>query len=217
MVGGVAACCVALAVVVLVAAGITRRASAGDGGASVRLRSATIHYHQTVPGDPVVEVRIVLENGAPRATNSTSILWDPSFHERFVFLSSDPPAWRVRTVDGGWASLDTSGLLPSQRGTYRLWFAAGSPAVHEPRVKVVVDGQTQVADLVAEATHVRQQAPRPTQRMFERGAIAMAADVASVLPITPRMVLMYAIAVGLALTAIVVIGGSSVLREASDA
>src|SRR6266542_4488185 len=62
----------------------------------VRLRSASIEYYQAGPVDPVVEVRVILDSTAKRHTDSTTILWDPTFAERFVFLRSEPAPWRVR-------------------------------------------------------------------------------------------------------------------------
>jgi hypothetical protein len=152
----------------------------------VRLRSASIEYYQAGPVDPVVEVRVILDTTATRHTDSTTILWDPAFAERFTFLRSDPPPWRVRVDENGWGSLDTSGVIPGQYGTFRLYFAAGTYEPLEPRLRVVANGDTTVADVFASASHLKWQAPTPQQQAFEHGPLSALAAVARIAPAQER-------------------------------
>jgi hypothetical protein len=169
------------------------------GRSSVQLYSASTLYYQSGPTDPVVEVRIILENTADRATDSTSIYWEPAFADRFLFLDSDPKPWRVRRDERGWAILDTAGVLPNQQGQYRLWFASGTYEVVEPRMIVVANSGEHVGEVVAKASHLSWTAPSARQWTFERGVIATFADLAVVLPLSSRWVLAYAIGLGIAL------------------
>jgi hypothetical protein len=152
----------------------------------VRLRSASIEYYQAGPVDPVVEVRVILDTTATRHTDSTTILWDPAFAERFTFLTSDPAPWRVRVDENGWGSLDTSGIIPGQYGTFRLYFAAGTYEPLEPRLRVIANGNTAVADVFASAPHLKWQAPTPEQQAFEHGPLAALSRVAGIAPAEER-------------------------------
>jgi len=152
----------------------------------VRLRSASIEYYQAGPVDPVVEVRVILYTTATRHTDSTTILWEPTFAERFTFLRSDPPPWRVRVDENGWGSLDTSGVIPGQYGTFRLYFAAGTYEPLEPRLRIIANGNTTVADVSASASHLKWQAPTPQQEAFERGPLSALSAVAGIAPAQER-------------------------------
>lgn len=146
----------------------------------VYIRWAGIEYFTAGPADPLVTLRLVLENYQDRHTDSTTLLWDPEFAQRFTFLRSEPPAWRVRTDERGWGVLDTAGILPHQYGEFRLWFAATSPVVREPRLVVVSNGNVVVADTVVQALH--RQAPRPAAPLsFERGVLGWVGAVVEAL------------------------------------
>ena len=180
--------------------------------ARLGVRSAKVEYYQAGPTDPVVELRIIVENTAGRHTDSTSILWDPEFARSFTFLRSDPPPWRVRIDERGWGSLDTSGVIPGQYGTFKLWFAAGTYAPLEPRIQVVANGVIPVADIVATAGHLLWQVPSPSQRTFERGRLADATAFTSAVPLTSRAAFTYALALCVTLTLITVGGGLAAFR-----
>ena len=146
----------------------------------VYIRWAGIEYFRAGPADPLVTVRLVLENYQDRHTDSTTVLWDPDFAQRFTFLRSEPPAWRVRTDERGWGVLDTAGILGHQYGEFLLWFAASSPVAREPRMVVVANGNIVVAETVAQALHRQERRPAPPPS-FERGALGRLGAVAEAL------------------------------------
>ena len=139
-----------------------------------------------------VELTVVVRNDGPRATASTSILWEPAFARAFAFAWSEPAPWRVRTDERGWGVLDASGVLPRAAGTFRLCFDAvpgadgrpeGPPAGAwtPPRVLVVADGERVVAEAVADGR--RWAPPAGAWRgPFERGPLARIADGAEAVP-----------------------------------
>ena len=181
---------------------------------AVRLRSASIEYYLGGPGDPVVELRVYLENTHTRHTDSTSILWDPEFARQFTFLRSEPAPWRVRTDEAGWGSFDATGVIPGQFATYRLWFAVGTYAPLEPRLKIIADGGTLVAETVALAPHLKWQRPRAEQSAFERGPIAVLSAPAALLPTGPRLAFVFAVTLALTLLAVTLTGSLKAFRTA---
>ncbi|MGI8424121.1 MAG: hypothetical protein ACR2NO_08445 [Chloroflexota bacterium] len=181
----------------------------------VRVRSATIEYYLAGPGDPVVELRVFLETSHTRHTESTSILWDPEFARQFVFLRSEPEPWRVRIDESGWGSLDTTGVIPGEFATYRLWFAAGTPSAIEPRIKIIADGDVLVAETVAAATHLKRQAPAAPQNAFERGPLAGLTGFATFLPAGSRSVFLYAVVLALTLLGVTLDGGVKAFRSSA--
>ena len=152
----------------------------------LRLRSASVEYYQAGPVDPVVELRVILDTTATRHTDSTTILWDPQFARSFVFLRSEPAPWRVRVDEQGWGSLDTSGVLPGNFATFRLFFAVGTYEAVEPELRVIANGTTTVADVFATAPHLKWQRPTPEQEAFERGPLSAIARIATPLPSRER-------------------------------
>ena len=190
----------------------TRTASPAS---AVRLRSATIEYYLGGPGDPVVELRVFLESAHTRHTESTSILWDPEFARQFTFLRSEPEAWRVRTDESGWGAFDATGVIPGQFATYKLWFAAGTYAPLEPRLKIIADGGTIVAETIAVAPHLKWQRPRAQQSAFERGPLAMLSAPAALIPSGPRVAFVYAVSLALTLLALTTAGGLMAFRSAA--
>ena len=188
--------------------------STASPASAVRVRSATVNYYLGGPGDPVVELRVFLENRHTRHTESTSILWDPEFARQFTFLRSEPEAWRVRIDETGWGSFDGTGVIPGQFATYRLWFAAGTYAPLEPRLKIIADGSTLVAETVAIAPHLTWQRPRAEQSVFERGPMAVLSAPAALLPSGPRLAFGYAVALALTLLGVTVTGGLKAFRTA---
>src|SRR5687768_10022524 len=164
---------------------------------AVRVRSATIEYYLAGPVDPVVELRVFLENRHTRHTESTSILWDPEFARQFVFLRSEPEPWRVRVDESGWGTFDGTGVIPGHFATYRLWFAAGTYAPLEPRLKIIADGGTLVAETFAVAPHLKWQRLRVEQSAFERGPLAALTAPAALLPSGPRPAFFYALVLAL--------------------
>ncbi len=160
-----------------------------------------------MPGDEVVELRVIVANLDSRATNSTSILWEPAFAARFTFLRSDPAPWRVRIDEQGWGVLDTAGILPVQFGTFRVWFVAPQAGVVEPRVRVVIDGRLELGPVVAGSTQAVQITAQDSQQVFERGRLAAVAERAGILPDGPRGA--FAIAAGIGLMLIILAGGGS--------
>lgn len=185
--------------------------------AALSLRRASTEYFVGGPGDPVIELRITVANddGHGRNTDSTSILWEPSFVQHTVFLHSDPPAWRVRVDEHGWGVMDTAGVLGRRRGTFRLWFVGADATVYEPRVRVVANGHVVIAEAAATASHRRRAEPSPLQTMFEHGPLALAADAAVALPSDARGVFPFATGIGVLLTAAAASGGLAAFRLAS--
>ena len=181
---------------------------------AVRVRSATINYYLGGPGDPVVELRVVLENGHTRHTETTSILWDPEFARQFTFLRSEPEPWRVRIDESGWGSFDGTGVIPGQFANYRLWFAAGTPAPLEPQLKIVANGSTLVAETVAIAPHLTWQRPRAEQHIFERGAVALLTAPAALVPAGPRLSFAYALLLAVTLLGVSLTGSWKAFRTA---
>ena len=212
-----------LAVVLLAACATPagkRARAAPQAAPAVRLQWASTEYFQAGPDDPVVELRIVLDNGGIHTTDSTTILWEPSFQQNFTFLRSEPAAWRVRVDEAGRGVVDTSGTIPGQDSTFRLWFAAEAERaakghiVQEPKVLVVVDGNYVVAETIATATHLRLQAAAATQQTFERGPLAATADLARFVPDDQRSALPLAILIGLAMSLMALAGGCAAYRLA---
>jgi hypothetical protein len=175
----------------------------------VSLRKASTEYFVNGPGDSVVELRLIVDNQDPwgRNTDSTTILWEPSFARITTLLASDPPAWRTRIDERGWGVMDTAGVLGRRYGTFRLWFAVGDYAVQEPQVTLVANGHIVLAETVATATHRRRGASTPAQTAFERGPLARAADLSLLLPGDERGAFPLAAGVGLLLTAVATAGG----------
>jgi hypothetical protein len=171
----------------------------GQAAGPVRLQFASTEYYTGGPGDPVVELRVILNNTGQRHTDSTTIRWEPAFAQDFTFLRSEPAAWRVRVDEMGWGVVDTSGVLPEQFGTFRIWFAMNTYTPHEPRVAVVVNGSAEIAMTTARATHLKWQADIPKQRVFERGLPALTADVFGFVPADGRGAFWLALWMGLSL------------------
>ncbi len=177
-----------------------------------RLQWASIDFNRSVPGDEVVELRVIVANLESRATNSTSILWEPAFAAQFTFLRSDPAPWRVRIDEQGWGVLDTAGILPAQFGTFRVWFVAPQAGVVEPRVRVVIDGRLELGPVVAGSTQAVQIAAQDSQQVFERGRLAAVAERAGILPDGPRGAFASAAGIGLILVILAGSGGAAALR-----
>jgi hypothetical protein len=190
----------------LAACGAAAAQQAGVPPGVLRLRGAATLYYLAGPGDPVVEVRVFVQNGG-EATESTSIHWDAEFGRDFVFLDSDPKPWRVTQDGTGRGAVDTSGVLPRQEGSYRLWFAATTYRVVEPRLRVVANGTHTLGENVrAEAIHVRWQQITPEKQTFEHGPLSGVAAAAAVLPGDSRSSFRWALGISLALTGVVVAG-----------
>jgi hypothetical protein len=185
--------------------------------AALSLRWASTEYFASGPGDPVVELRVIVDDHDPRGrnTDSTTILWEPSFVQRTTFLSSDPPAWRVRVDERGWGVLDTAGVLGRQYGTFHLWFVIDTYAVYEPRVMVVANGHIVLQEVTAGASSRRRAGPSPAQTAFEEGALARVADAAGPLPNDERGAFPLATGMGLLLTGVAVAGGATAFRLAA--
>ena len=191
-----------------------RRSAGADAASSLMLRSANVHYYQSGPTDPVVELRIIVENTHRRHTDSTTILWDAEFTRNFVFLRSDPPAWRYRVDEQGRGTLDTTGVIPGQYATFKIWFAAGTYAPMEPRILFVANGNVEVAETIAEASHLGWQRPRASQQAFERGGFARAIAPAAIVPATGFARYLLAVLLGISLTALTV-GGAVIAFRAT--
>jgi hypothetical protein len=141
-------------------------------------------------GTALVELEVMVDNPALWATESTSILWEPAFAQTFTLTESEPAPWRVRIDERGWGVLDTAGVLPQQRGTFRLRFSApASPSsplsgdrplalspFRSPRLQIVTDGGRTVTETSGD---VRRAAPPVGSwlREFERGRLVPVADV----------------------------------------
>lgn len=191
--------------------------STANPASAVRLRSATIEYYLGGPGDTVVELRVFLENTHTRHTESTSILWDPEFARQFVFLRSEPEPWRIRVDESGWGSFDGTGVIPGQFATYKLWFAAGTYAPLEPRLRIIADGGTLVAETLAVAPHLKWQRPRMEQSAFERGPLSVLTAPAALLPSGPRPAFVYAVVLALTLLGVTLTGGLKAFRLVASA
>lgn len=189
----------------------------GQSTGPVRLRFASTEYYTLGPGDPVVELRVILNNSGPRHTDSTSIRWEPAFAQDVTFLRSEPAAWRVRIDETGWGVLDTTGVLPGQFGTFRIWFAMNTYTPHEPRIAVIANGSMEIATVTASATHLKWQADIPKQRVFERGLPALAADIFGFLPANGRGAFPLAVGMGVSLIGLAGSGGLMAFRLASRA
>ena len=184
------------------------------GGLPLSLVWASTEYFANGPADPVVELRIIVDNTGKTTTESTTILWDPAFQQSFLFLRSEPAPWRLRTDERGWGVLDTSGTIPGRYGTFKMWFASRGRAVLEPRVVVVANGSYVVAETVATATHLHAEVLPPAQLTFERGPVAAAADAVRFLPADEHGALPLAAIMGLSLTAVVAAGSVVAYRQA---
>jgi hypothetical protein len=125
----------------------------------------------TGPDGATVELRLVFEPTGAEPTDSTSIAWDPVFARAFRFVGSEPAPWRFRVDPSGWAVLDTSGVLPGEYGTFRVWFVPATRAHVAPRVRVVADGGEGIADVVV-PVHTTSQ----LGALFERGMLAQDID-----------------------------------------
>jgi hypothetical protein len=118
-------------------------------------------------------LRLVFEPTGAEPTDSTSIAWDPAFARAFRFVGSEPAPWRFRVdPSSGWTVLDTSGVLPGEYGTFRVWFVPVTRARVAPRVRVVADGDAGVADVVVPAHTAASQ----WGALFEQGALAQDID-----------------------------------------
>ncbi len=185
----------------------------------VRLQWISTEYFQAGQGDPVVEVRIILDNRGVHTTDSTTILWEPSFQQRFTFLRSDPPAWRTRVDERGRGVVDTSGTIPGRYSTFSLWFVAnpdlvaGGQIVQEPEVVVVANGDYVVADTIATATHLKSPAAIAGQQTFERGALAATADLARFVPADRRGALAPATLMSAAVSLVLAAGSVAAYRS----
>jgi hypothetical protein len=168
---------------------------------------ASMEYFQAGPADPVVEMRIIVGNHGLHTTESTTILWDADFQQRFGFLRSDPPAWRVHVDEQGRGVMDTSGTIPGQYSTFHLWFVASEQAVREPNVLVVANGSFVVADTVATATFLRSQGVPSTQQLFASGPLASIADRLRFIPDNQYTSLGVAALMGLAICVTAAGGG----------
>jgi hypothetical protein len=175
------------------------------------LGSASTEYTVTESGFASVELRLAVDNNDRRATQSTSILWEPSFAATFTLTHSEPAPWRVRIDERGWGVLDTSGILPGRSGTFRLWFTGRATTVPVPRVMVVANGKIVVADTVAQVQLPPSRAPT-AQDLFVRGPLAAAADRVTFVPTDPRGALLLATAIALSLGTLAVLGGLAALR-----
>lgn len=180
----------------------------------LRLRSANALYYLSGPGDPVVEVRVIVENRSGEATSSSSIHWDPAFAQQFTFLDSAPAPWRVRRNTDGWGVLDTAGVMPHQAGTFRLWFAIGTETPVEPRILFVSDGGAHRFGVVtAAANHLTWSAP-PWKDTFDQGALGWAARATGVLPVTAHWSFVYATLSGVVLALAFAAGLVAAFRQA---
>ncbi len=184
---------------------------------ALSLRWMSTEYFVGGPGDPVIELRIIVGNDDRRGrnTDSTTILWEPSFAQHTTFLSSDPPAWRVRVDEQGWGVLDTAGVLGQRRGTFRLWFTKGDDTVYEPRVKVVANGDIVIAETDATPSHRRRGRLTAAQTVFERGPLALVADAAGILPGDGRGAFHLGAGIGVLLIGAAATGGLAALRLSS--
>jgi hypothetical protein len=159
-----------------------------------------------------VEIRLVVENAGKKATNSTSVLWEPGFAGRFTLASSDPPAWRVRIDEWGRGVLDTSGFLPGRSSTIRLVFTGTGPVGPPPQVMVVANGHYVIAETIADVRHFDVAGARDHDT-FERGVLAAVADRVAFVPSDARGAFPLAALVGLLLATVLTGGGLAAARS----
>ena len=186
------------------------------GDPRLRLTWATTEPWPAEGGErTTVELRVVVENEGRRATQSTTILWEPGFAGQFEFVSTDPPPWRVRIDERGWGVMDTIGIVPGQTGTFRLLFAGRGPVGNPPRRLVVVaNGHIVIAETPA-AVRLLDVPGARHQGAFERGPLAAAATWRRSSLRTSRRAFPLATGVGLLLAAVVTGGGLVAARAAA--
>lgn len=159
-------------------------AQAEDAGVS--LAWASTDYGVREPEGAVVALDVVVRNRTGGVTQSTSIEWEPSFAAAYRVLESDPPAWRVHVAEDGWGVLDTNGVPANEDGAFRVWFGEAEGAAEEaneaPRIRVAVNGERRVGEGTATPVHAAERERAETQRVFERGGLAVAADYAVGVP-----------------------------------
>jgi len=141
-------------------------------GPVVLLNYVGMSYFNGGPADPVIELKVILDNQGDRHSDSTSIRWEPEFAREFTFLKSSPPAWRVRVDEWGWGVFDGDGVRPHGDGTYLLWFTTTGYKVREPRIQVVANGNMFVDDTFAIAMNRILTREPEMQGIFERQPIA---------------------------------------------
>jgi hypothetical protein len=195
----------------LLVGALALRAGLLGGDPRLRLTWATTEPWPAEGGRTTVEMRVVVENDGPQATQSTTILWEPGFAGQFELVSTDPPPWRVRIDERGWGVMDTIGVVPGQTGTFRLLFAGRGPAGDPPRLMVVANGHIVIAETPA-AVRLLDAPGARHQGAFERGPLAVAADLAAFVPADSRRAFPLATGVGLLLAAVVTGGGLVVAR-----
>lgn len=131
----------------------------------------------------VVELRLIVANRLERATESTSVIWDPEFARQFEFVGSQPRAWRVRLDELGRGVLDTAGIIPGTEGTFRLWFRSVIGATVEPDLVVVADGQVEVGRLrVTWGTPAEQRSQHRLTRIADSKLFGVLASAAAWIP-----------------------------------
>ena len=198
----------------LLAGALALRAGLFGGDPRLRLTWATTEPWPAEGGRTTVELRVVVENEGPRATQSTTILWEPGFAGQFELVSTDPPPWRVRIDERGWGVMDTIGIVPGQSGTFRLMFAGRGPVGDPPRLVVVANGHIVIAETPA-AVRLLDAPGARHQGAFERGPLAAVADLAAFVPADSRRAFPLATGVGLLLAAVVTGGGLVAARAAA--
>ena len=141
-------------------------------GPVVLLNYVGMSYFNGGPADPVIELKVIVDNQGDRHSDSTSIRWEPEFAREFTFLKSSPPAWRVRIDEWGWGVFDGDGVRPHGDGTYLIWFTTTGYKVREPRIQVVANGNMFVDDTFAIAMNRILTREPELQGMFERQPVA---------------------------------------------
>ncbi len=141
-------------------------------GPAVLLNYVGMSYFNGGPADPVVELKVILDNQGDSHTDSTSIRWEPEFAREFTLVKSSPPAWRVRTDEWGWGVFDGDGVRPRGDGTFLLWFTTTGYKVREPRIQVIANGIVFVDDTFAIAMNRILTREPELQGVFERQPIA---------------------------------------------
>lgn len=141
-------------------------------GPVVLLNYVGMSYFNGGPADPVIELKVILDNQGDRHSDSSSIRWEPEFAREFTFLKSSPPAWRVRIDEWGWGVFDGDGVRPHGDGTYLIWFTTTGYKVREPRIQVVANGNMFVDDTFAIAMNRILTREPELQGVFERQPIA---------------------------------------------
>lgn len=181
----------------------------------VLLQWASMEYFQYGPNDPVVELRVIVNHTGNAATQSTTIAWEPSFAESYTFVRSLPEPWRVRVDEqSGWGVMDTSGALPGQFGSFRIWFLATGSRIVEPNIRVVINGDEVIADVTATASYLRNVPSRSSQLAFERGPLASLAQVAAFVPSDERGAFALAATMNLSLVVLIAVGAIAAFRLA---